>query len=52
MVIADVNVLDTEHNQQSSQEVGGGEQAQKVADHIEDHGQSAHIVECDVTEND
>lgn len=52
IVIADVNVLDTEHNQQSSQEVGGVERAQKIADHIEDHGQHAHIVECDVTKND
>ena len=52
IIIADVNVLDTEHNQQSSQEVGGVERAEEVANRIEDHGQRAHIVECDVTKND
>lgn len=52
IVIADVNVLDTEHNQQSSQEVGGVERAEEVADRIEDHGQRAHIIECDVTKKD
>lgn len=47
-----MNVLDTQHNQQSSQEVGSVEQAREVADRIDDHGQRAHIVECDVTKDD
>lgn len=52
VVIADVDVLDTEHNQQSSREVGGVERAQEVAGRIESHGRRAHIVECDVTKAD
>lgn len=52
IVIADVNILDTKHSQQSSQEVGGVERAREVANRIKDYGQRAHIVECDVTKND
>lgn len=52
VVIADVDVLDTEHNQQSSREVEGVARAEEVADRIEDHGQRAHIVECDVTKSE
>ena len=52
VVIADVDALDTDYNQQSSREVGGVERAQEVAGHIEDHGQRAHIVDCDVTKPD
>ncbi len=52
IVIADVDVLETEYNQQSSQAVSGATQAQAVVDRIEDHGQRAHVVECDVTKPD
>jgi meso-butanediol dehydrogenase/(S,S)-butanediol dehydrogenase/diacetyl reductase len=52
IVIADVNVLDTEYNQQSSKEVGGAERAEKVAARVEELGRRAKIVECDVTHAD
>ncbi|KTG07653.1 SDR family NAD(P)-dependent oxidoreductase [Haloferax profundi] len=52
VVIADVNVLDTEYNQQSSTDVGGADRAQEVAGRIEELGRRAHIVECDVTHAD
>lgn len=49
VVIADVDVLDTEYNQQASEEIGGASRAREVVDSIEDQGQRAHVVECDVT---
>jgi meso-butanediol dehydrogenase/(S,S)-butanediol dehydrogenase/diacetyl reductase len=52
IVVADVDVLDTEYNQQSSREVGGATRAQEVADRVEAEGRRAHIVECDVTKAD
>ncbi|KAB1188575.1 MULTISPECIES: SDR family NAD(P)-dependent oxidoreductase [Haloferax] len=52
VVIADVNVLDTEYNQQSSKEVGGAKRAEEVAARVEELGRRAHIVECDVTHAD
>lgn len=52
VVIADVNALDTEFNQQSSRDVGGATRAQEVAERVEDEGVRAHVVECDVTKAD
>ncbi|SFR46725.1 meso-butanediol dehydrogenase / (S,S)-butanediol dehydrogenase / diacetyl reductase [Halogeometricum rufum] len=52
VVVADVDVLDTEYNQQSSTEVGGATRAEEVAGRVEEHGRRAHIVECDVTHAD
>lgn len=52
IVIADVDVLESEYNQQSSREVGGVARAQEVVSRVEAHGQDAHIVECDVTKAD
>ncbi|WP_128226267.1 SDR family oxidoreductase [Halobacteriaceae archaeon SHR40] len=52
VVIADVDVLDTEYNQQSSEEIGGTTRAQKVVDRVEAEGQRAHVVDCDVTKAD
>lgn len=52
VVIADVDALETEHNQQSSREVGGATRAQEVAERVEEIGQRAHVVECDVTDNE
>ncbi|WP_076608130.1 SDR family NAD(P)-dependent oxidoreductase [Natronorubrum thiooxidans] len=49
IVIADVDVLETAYNQQSSQEVSGATRAQAVVEQIEDQGQRAHVVECNVT---
>ncbi|WP_254546613.1 SDR family NAD(P)-dependent oxidoreductase [Halomarina pelagica] len=52
VVVADVNALETEYNQQSSREVGGATRAQEVADRVEERGRRAHVVECDVTKDD
>lgn len=52
IVIADVDVLESEYNQQSSEEIGGATRAQDVVDKVEAEGQRAHIVECDVTKAD
>jgi len=52
VVIADVDVLETAHNQRSSEEIGGATRAREVADRIESHGQRARVVECDVTKAD
>ena len=52
VVIADVDVVDSEYNQRSSEAIGGATRAQDVIDRIEDHGQRAHVVECDVTKAD
>jgi meso-butanediol dehydrogenase/(S,S)-butanediol dehydrogenase/diacetyl reductase len=52
VVVADVDVLDTEYNQQASTEVGGATRAEEVAGRVEEHGRRAHIVECDVTHAD
>jgi meso-butanediol dehydrogenase/(S,S)-butanediol dehydrogenase/diacetyl reductase len=52
VVIADVDALDTEHNQQGSREVGGATRAQEVAERVESEGRRAHVVECDVTHAD
>lgn len=52
VVIADVDVLDTEYNQQSSEEIGGATRARSVVESVEDHGQRAHVVDCDVTKAD
>jgi meso-butanediol dehydrogenase / (S,S)-butanediol dehydrogenase / diacetyl reductase len=52
IVIADVDVVDSEYNQRSSEAIGGATRAQDVIDQIEDHGQRAHVVECDVTKAD
>ncbi|QFU83130.1 SDR family NAD(P)-dependent oxidoreductase [Natronorubrum aibiense] len=49
IVVADVDVLETEYNQQSSQEVSGATHAKEVVERIEDQGQRAHVIECDVT---
>jgi meso-butanediol dehydrogenase / (S,S)-butanediol dehydrogenase / diacetyl reductase len=50
VAIADVDVLETEYNQQASTEIGGMERNQAVVDRVEDKGQRAHVVECDVTD--
>ncbi|MFC6825736.1 SDR family NAD(P)-dependent oxidoreductase [Halopelagius fulvigenes] len=50
VVIADVDVLDTEHNQQGSKEVGGATRAREVAERVVEQGSRAHVVECDVTD--
>lgn len=52
IVIADVDVVDSEYNQQSSEEMGGATRAQEVVDRVEAEGQRAHVVECDVTKAD
>ncbi|MFC6837622.1 SDR family NAD(P)-dependent oxidoreductase [Halomarina ordinaria] len=52
VVIADVDVLDTEYNQRSSEEIGGASRAQGAVERVEDHGRRAHVVECDVTKAD
>jgi len=50
VVIADVDVLETEFNQHSSREIQGTERAGAVVDRVESEGQRAHVVECDVTD--
>ncbi|MDG5759976.1 SDR family NAD(P)-dependent oxidoreductase [Natronococcus sp. A-GB1] len=50
VVIADVDVLETEYNQQASTDVGGIERTREVVDRVENEGQRAHVVECDVTD--
>lgn len=52
VVIADVDVFETEYNQQASEEIGGATRAQEVVDRIEAEGQRAHVVDCDVTNAD
>jgi meso-butanediol dehydrogenase/(S,S)-butanediol dehydrogenase/diacetyl reductase len=52
VVLADVDVLETEYNQQSRQEVDGTEGAHAVADEIESMGRRSMVVECDVTKAD
>lgn len=52
VAIADVDVLETEYNQQASTEVGGATRAREVVDRVEAEGQRAHVVECDVTKAD
>lgn len=52
VAIADVDVLETEYNQQSSTEVDGATRAQEVVELVEAEGQRAHVVECDVTKAD
>jgi meso-butanediol dehydrogenase/(S,S)-butanediol dehydrogenase/diacetyl reductase len=52
IVITDVDVLETDHNQQSSREIGGATRARTVADRIEDQGRRTHVVECDVMKAD
>jgi len=52
IAIADVDVVETEYNQHSSEAVGGATRAQEVVDRIEAEGQRARVVECDVTKAD
>jgi meso-butanediol dehydrogenase/(S,S)-butanediol dehydrogenase/diacetyl reductase len=52
VVLADVDVLDTEYNQQGSEEVGGAQGAHAVANDIENMGRQSLVVECDVTKAD
>ncbi|NUE03437.1 SDR family oxidoreductase [Halorubraceae archaeon YAN] len=52
IVIADVDVLDTAYNQQSSTEIGGAAHAQEVVEAVEAHDRRAHVIECDVTKAD
>jgi meso-butanediol dehydrogenase/(S,S)-butanediol dehydrogenase/diacetyl reductase len=52
VVLADVDVLDTEYNQQASEEVHGSEGAHAVADEIENMGRETMVVDCDVTKAD
>lgn len=49
IVIADIDVVDTEYNQRSTEEIGGATRAQAISDRIEDEGQRVHVVERDVT---
>jgi meso-butanediol dehydrogenase/(S,S)-butanediol dehydrogenase/diacetyl reductase len=52
VVLADVDVLDTEYNQQGSEEVHGAEGAHALAEEIEGMGRRSMVVECDVTKAD
>lgn len=52
VVIADVNVLDTEYNQRSTEDIGGAERAREVVEAVEERGRRAHLVDCDVTKAD
>lgn len=49
IVVADVDVVESEYNQQSSEHLGGTARAQETVDRIEAAGQRAHVVDCDVT---
>ncbi|ELY98383.1 SDR family NAD(P)-dependent oxidoreductase [Natrialba aegyptia] len=52
VVIADVDILETEYNQKSSAEIGGATRARELVDRIESEDQRAHVVDCDVTKAD
>jgi len=52
VVIADVDVMESAYNQQSSEEMAGTERAGDAVDRVESQGRRAHVVECDVTKPD
>lgn len=52
IVIADVDVLDSEYNQAGSEEIGGASRADDLVDEIESLDRRAILVECDVTDAD
>lgn len=52
VVVADVDSLDSAHNQRGSTEVGGHDRSKSVVEGIEDRGREAIAVECDVTNAD
>jgi meso-butanediol dehydrogenase/(S,S)-butanediol dehydrogenase/diacetyl reductase len=52
VVIVDVDVIESEYNQQASTEMDGVGRAQEAVDRVEAEGQRAHVVDCDVTKAD
>ncbi|WP_101297686.1 SDR family NAD(P)-dependent oxidoreductase [Halegenticoccus soli] len=52
VVVADVDVLESAHNQQGSAEVGGATRATSVVEEIESLGREAMVIKCDVTKAD
>ncbi|WP_049998772.1 SDR family NAD(P)-dependent oxidoreductase [Halococcus sediminicola] len=52
IAVADVDSLESEHNQAGSSDIGGYESSQSVIDKIEEIGQNVISVECDVTDSE
>lgn len=50
IVVADVDVVDSEYNQAGSEDIGGASRARALVDDLEAMGSQTLLVECDVTD--